>query len=147
VRIIGLYDQEYTTGLRVGEIGFIWSFNCNVPRAMTAASALAHIDTRYECLDLFPIHWGSSETMGGNSDSGILLEIWTTGGLVQTSVPIPEGSRVDLELPAGTIQALVTGCEQDDYGFLVALLIHRNQRDAWFPGYCPPYLRPDRLDS
>jgi hypothetical protein len=114
---------------------------------MTAAFATAHTDTRYECLDMFPIHWGSPAERSINSDSGILLEIWNTGGLIQTSAALPEGSQVEMELPAGTIHGLVTGCAQDDYGFLVAVQVDSGQRDSWFPGYCPPYLRPERSEE
>jgi hypothetical protein len=112
---------------------------------MIAALSSANIDVRYECLDMFPIKWLPAGIEDPGSECGILLEIWRTGGLVHSSVSIPEDSWVELAPTGRTIQAQVTCCEQDDhYGFLVRVSVSPNQYDNWFPeSYCPPYLRCD----
>jgi hypothetical protein len=95
---------------------------------MTDPVSSANIDVRYECLDMFPIKWASEGIEKQCPDGGILLEIWKTGGIVQTSVAIPTGAWVELA-PKGrhTIQAQVTCCEQDDYGFLVSISLNQSQ--------------------
>jgi hypothetical protein len=111
---------------------------------MTDPLSSANIDDRRECLDMFPIKWAVEGIEDQCSEDGILLEIWGTGGLVQTSVPIPEGSWVELAPTGRTIQAQVIRCEQDDYGFLVHVSVNQDQHDNWYPqSYCPPYLRCD----
>jgi len=108
---------------------------------MTDPLSSANIDVRYECLDMFPIKWSNAGIEEHDSD-GILLEIWRTGGTIQTNVPIPEGSWVELAPTGHTIEAQVICCEQDDYGFFVSVSVNQNQYDHWFPqSYCPPYLR------
>jgi hypothetical protein len=119
--------------------------NC-LTKIMTAGFVTANTDTRYECLDLLPINWRPANGDQG-SECGILLEVWRTGGLVQTSVAMPEGSWVELAIPGGALHGRVTRCEQDDYGFLVSVLVDRNQQGEWFPGYCPLYLRCNDPDS
>jgi hypothetical protein len=74
-------------------------------------------------------------------DCAILLEIWDSGGLLQTSNSIAEGSIVDLASPQGPVRATVSSCEADDYGHLVEITVDPSA--SWFPaGYNPPYLRP-----
>jgi hypothetical protein len=112
------------------------------PKASSFPNALLpdSFDTRHECLDMFPLKWSVTGTKEECSDCGILLEIWRTGGLVQTGVPIPVGSRVEFALTGRTVQGQATVCIQDEYGFLVQVSVH--QSDHWFPqSYCPPYLR------
>ena len=109
---------------------------CSPPNGLLPDS----FDIRHECLDIFPLKWPITGTKDECSDCGILLEIWRTGGLFQTGVPIPVGSRVEFALTGRTVQGQVTGCVQDEYGFLVHVSVHQN--DNWFPqSYCPPYLR------
>jgi hypothetical protein len=108
---------------------------------MTDPLSSANIDVRYECLDVFPIKWPNAGIEEHDSD-GILLEIWRTGGTIQTNLPIPEGSWVELAPTGHTIEAQVICCEQDDYGFIVSVSVNQNQYDHWFPqSYCPPYLQ------
>ena len=104
-----------------------------------------NFDVHYKCLDMFPIRWSEEGTEDQRSEAGILLEIWKTGGLVHTSMSIPEGSSVELEPSGRTVQAQVTGCQPDDhFGFLVSVSINHNQYDNWFPeSYSPRYLWND----
>jgi hypothetical protein len=94
---------------------------------------------------MFPIKWLADGIENECPDGGILVEIWKTGGIVQTSTAIPTGSWVELAPNSRhTIQAQVTGCEQDDYGFLVSISVNQSQYQNWFPqSYCPQYLRLD----
>jgi hypothetical protein len=114
---------------------------------MTYPFGSATIDDHYHCLDVLPINWISADTEN-QSDSGILLEIWRTGGIVQTSVPVPEGSLVELATSGDVIKGQVTACQQDAYGFLVTLSVNDNQYNQWFEqSYCPPYLRREEEET
>jgi hypothetical protein len=119
---------------------------------MIAASSSAHalslanqflpdpFDIHHQCLDMIPIKWSVSGRGDHCSESGILLEIWRMGGLFQTGVPIPTGSQVELAPSGRTVQAQVTSCEKDDYGFLVHVSV--DPQGNWFPqSFCPRYLR------
>lgn len=134
-----------------------WTSNCSI-KGMFAASPSAHalpvadsslpdpFDTPHRCLDMFPIKWFVSGRQC--SDSGILLEVWRRGGLLQTGEPLPVGSQVVLAPTGRTIQAQVTRCEQDEYGFLVHVSV--DPKDGWYPHYCPPYrdcFEPQELAS
>jgi hypothetical protein len=91
---------------------------------------------------MFPVKRSGTESENESPESGILLEIWRTGGLIQTSVAISAGSAVDLEIAERPVRATVTCCAQDDYGFLLRLSVSSDQYGDWFPeSYRPPYLR------
>jgi hypothetical protein len=95
-------------------------------------------DERCLCLDLLRVSWETSEPNETYSECAILMEVWPSGGLLQTSVAIPEGSKLTVELDEGSRPATVSHCGQDDYGFLVE--IAANPAD-WFPArYKPAYL-------
>jgi hypothetical protein len=114
---------------------------------MNIPSSSPKIDVHYECLDVFSIKSPSAGIEDHGLESGILVEIWRTGGMVQTSLAIAEGSWVELTPAGRTIAAQVTSCEQDEYGFLVSVTINQDQYDNWFPhSYCPPHLRCDDQD-
>lgn len=85
-----------------------------------------------QCLDLFRVE----HPLG--HDCAILIEIWDTGGLLQTNVAIPENSAVHIPSIAHGVSAKVVSCQQDEYGFLVQFAIEDCE---WFPrSYSPPYL-------
>jgi hypothetical protein len=91
------------------------------------------------CLDVLSVSWRTaSKTL---SDCAILLEVWDSGGLLQTSSAIPKGSALNVASPDGPVHATVNSCEMDDYGFLIEIGVASST--GWFPaGYNPPYLRP-----
>lgn len=92
----------------------------------------------YLCLDVLHVSWGASKRL---CDCAILLEIWDSGGLLQTSDAIAEGSVVDVASPQGSVRATVSSCTADDYGCMVEIAV--DPSPSWFPaGYNPPYLRP-----
>jgi hypothetical protein len=93
----------------------------------------------YLCLDVLRVSLaGDSKAL---CDCAILLEIWESGGLLQTSTAIPEGSVLDVASPDGPVRATVNSCSADDYGSLVEFEVDPSA--SWFPsGYSPPYLRP-----
>jgi hypothetical protein len=100
--------------------------------------------SHYLCLDVLRLSCkGASRAF---CDCAILLEIWDTGGLVQTSEAIAKGSVVDVAppqgaVPDGSVRAIVTSCKADDYGYIVEIEVDPSAN--WFPaGYNPPYLRP-----
>jgi hypothetical protein len=93
---------------------------------------------RYFCLDMFQVSWRSGRLR--SSDTAILLEIEEFGGLLQTSVEIPPGIPVAMALPNGTLNARVSSCRKDDFGYLVEISVDSGA--DWFPGsYDPPYLK------
>lgn len=94
---------------------------------------------RYFCLDVLRVSSaGSSKVF---CDCAILLEIWDTGGLLQTSNPIAEGSVLDLASAQGCSRAKVNSCTTDAYGCLVDITV--DPASNWFPaGYNPPYFKP-----
>src|SRR5580658_6729408 len=109
-----------------------WTLDCKSV-SMIAVTSSTHVlplatpglpdlfDVRHQCLDMIPMEWSVSGRQC--SESGILVEIWRTGGLLQTSAPLPADCQVQLELTGRTVQARVTSCEQDDYGYLVQVTV------------------------
>jgi hypothetical protein len=92
----------------------------------------SHPEERHLCLDVLQLTWGTSR------ECAILIEVWRSGGLLQTSVAIPEGSKLAIELDGRSRSATVSHCGQDDYGFLVEVAMSPAD---WFPaGYKPAYL-------
>jgi hypothetical protein len=97
-------------------------------------------EARFACLDLCDFRW--SRTVAADpegSEFAILLEIWHSGGLFQTSNAVPEHSTVTIVTGNGSVKGEVRSCEQDDYGFLVEVRVAEPQ--IWFPrAYQPAYL-------
>jgi len=73
------------------------------------------------------------------ADCAIILEIESSGGLVQTTVAIPGGSEITLNTVLGLVQGHVTSCEEDAYGYIVNFVIDDRAKN-WFPEYVPPFL-------
>ena len=96
-------------------------------------------EEHFLCLDLLQVTWELPAAK--SSECGILLEIWRSGGLLQTSAAIPEGSVLTMPAAGGLVHAEVRSCTQDDHGFLVQIRV--DPTDGWFPTvYHPPYLLP-----
>lgn len=95
---------------------------------------------RFACLDLCDFRWsGTHAADPEGSEFAILLEIWHSGGLFQTSNAIPKHSTVAIVTANGPVNGKVRSCEQDDYGFLVEVRVAEPQ--IWFPrAYQPAYL-------
>ena len=93
----------------------------------------------YLCLDVLRVSGtGASKT---SCDCAILLEVWDSGGLLQTSDAIAEGSVLDVTSSHGPVRATVNSCKADDYGCLVEIAVDPSA--SWFPGgYNPPIIRP-----
>jgi hypothetical protein len=111
---------------------------------MAEQSFNANTDIHYECLDMFPVTWTPAGVEEQGLEAGILLEIWKTGGMLQSSVSIPEGALVELTPADRAICATITRCEQEASGYLISFLINEGQYNEWFPkSYCPPNLYGD----
>jgi hypothetical protein len=106
------------------------------------------INGHYACCEMFPMEWSPTGSEDRCSAGGILLEIWQTGGLVHSALPIAEDSLIEFGGKSHTIQALVASCEPDEhYGFLVQVTVNPRQYDKWLPEFClPAYLQLSRLD-
>jgi hypothetical protein len=88
-------------------------------------------------LDLFQVA-SFSGTGQPFCDCAILLEVWSLGGLLQTSVAIPEGAVIAIPFIGKGILAKVVTCQEDDFGFMVEISVRDPQ---WFPaGYTPPHV-------
>jgi hypothetical protein len=91
------------------------------------------------CLDMLRVESASGSAHPFH-ECAILLEIWDSGGLLQTSMAIPEETIVSIPSVANGLSAKVVSCEQDDYGFLVKIAV---SEAAWFPErYTPSYIMP-----
>ncbi|MGH9647214.1 MAG: hypothetical protein ACRD4E_10390 [Bryobacteraceae bacterium] len=78
---------------------------------------------------------------GATSECAIVMEIWGAGAILQTEIAIPKDSILTLAAPNGPVRAKVTGCDQDDYGFLIQIAVEPSE--GWFPkSYCPADLMP-----
>jgi hypothetical protein len=93
---------------------------------------------RQFCLDMMKVSWAGSDG-SEKSDCAIILEIEPAGGLIQTTVAIPDSSKIRLCTELGFVQAHVTGCDEDHYGYIVNFAIDEKARN-WFPEYVPPFL-------
>lgn len=94
---------------------------------------------RQFCLDMMKVSWVGTDGCK-KADCGIILEIEPAGGLVQITVAIPCGSEITVDTGLALVQAHVTSCEEDAYGFIVNFAID-DQASNWFPEYVPPFLQ------
>ena len=97
---------------------------------------------RQFCLDMIKLGWVGTDGLK-KSDCAIILEIEPAGGLVQTTVAIAPGSEITLDAGLGLVQARVTSCEEDAYGYVVNFRID-DRTQKWFPEYVPPFLHSAR---
>jgi hypothetical protein len=97
---------------------------------------------RYFCMDLLRVSWGQSASQ---SESAVLLEVWNTGGLMQTETALPADSSAVLTFSAGATRCRITSCAEDDYGYLIEF--STDPDGTWFPAYSPPYLVPTPASS
>jgi hypothetical protein len=82
--------------------------------------------------------WDTSQT-----ESAILLEIWNSGGLLQTDCPVPAGSSVRISSPKSTVCARIDSCNEDDYGYLLEFSVVGG--GDWFPEtYRPAYVQTNK---
>src|SRR5579872_5695157 len=93
---------------------------------------------RQFCLDMMRVSWVGTDG-SKKADCAIILEIESSGGLVQTTVAIPGGSEITLNTVLGLVQGHVTSCEEDAYGYIVNFAVS-DQAQKWFPEYIPPFL-------
>ena len=90
------------------------------------------------CLDMLRVNWVSNGD-SASAECAILMEIWDSGGILQTEKAIPMDSIVTLAAPKGPVRAKVTTCTQDSYGFLIHVTV--DPSEGWFPdSYCPDHL-------
>jgi hypothetical protein len=102
------------------------------------------LEERFLCLDLVHVSWVNASGRT-SSHCAILTEIWSSGGLLQTDTAIPERSLLTLAAPNGSIQAHVSSCTQDNYGFLIQVTV--DSPPSWFPRkYQPDHLLPRSAD-
>jgi hypothetical protein len=92
------------------------------------------MDERFWCLDALSISW-----TGGTEQRvcGTLLEVWSSGGVIQTEEPIAKGETFTISLHGAQLEARVEKYERDEYGCYLEFRL----AGPWFPAnYEPPYL-------
>jgi hypothetical protein len=97
---------------------------------MTAA------EQHYSCMDV--LHIKSSIGSEAHCDCGVLLEVWSTGGLIHADEPLPRGEQFTVSYEGGQVDAEVVRYEQDEFGCYIEFAV----RQPWFPdSYHPQYLQ------
>lgn len=75
-----------------------------------------------------------SSTTGFQSDSGILLEVWPSGGLLHIEEAMPPGTTIQLLVGERQPAATVRNTEHDEFGYYVEF----NTEKPWFPAAYRP---------
>lgn len=92
----------------------------------------------YQCLDLLRVKF-EGRLHEEIVEDAVLLEVWETGGLLQTDAEALPGCFIDFIQPV--VRGQVNFCSKDDYGYLVDFTV--SLPGSWFPvGYQPPYVLP-----
>ncbi|MCU1335659.1 MAG: PilZ protein [Bryobacterales bacterium] len=100
----------------------------------------AALEERFLCLDMLCVSW-VNRSGKASSDCAIVMEIWNSGAILQSETTIPQDSILTIETPGGPVRAKVSSCTQDDYGFLVQVVV--DPTEHWFPeSYHPIHLLP-----
>jgi len=115
---------------------FLWPVNCNIIN-MASVYGADITQQHYACADMVRIVCEST------SELAILLEIWESGGVVQTSFPIAAGSAIAIAIEKTEVAAQVTKCEADhDFGYIIDINVASPKQ--WFPrGYIPAWHSPE----
>jgi hypothetical protein len=94
------------------------------------------VDQHFNCLEMLRIR--TTADLPLQCACGILLEIWQSGGVLQTDKPLGKGEKFMIYLDGGQIEAEVQGYEEDTYGCYIRFEVH----DPWFPAsFQPSYLK------
>jgi hypothetical protein len=87
-------------------------------------------------LDVLPISW-TSNSGAEERVCGTLLEVWPSGGVIQTEEPIAKGETFKIGVNGTQLEARVENYEQDEYGCYLQFGL----AEPWFPeNYQPAYL-------
>jgi hypothetical protein len=100
------------------------------------------VEQHFNCLAMLSI-----ETAGNRQrqcECGILLEIWSSGGVLQSDTPLEKNEKFLIHLARTEVEAEVQNCEQDIYGYYTRFAVN----EPWFPqSYQPSYLNPETFDT
>jgi hypothetical protein len=95
-------------------------------------------DPRVLTLDILPVKWGDAIE---ESDCAIVMEVWPSGALLQTSRAVSAGLSIEVSVGGSIARFEVLSCEQDPYGFVIE--IGAVNPENWFPThYYPTYQLP-----
>ena len=106
---------------------------------LVAEPTQACASQRYFCLDMLEARFASAPPV--QTSDAILLEVWHSGGILQTGVPVQPGTSMLLSPSKRSVRGRVLSCLQDDYGYVIEFAV--DSEDGWFPAYQPPYLLPN----
>src|SRR5580658_3151118 len=91
----------------------------------------------YPCLDLLEAAFEGPTSI--ETCAAVLLEVWESGGLLQTDCDAAQGRPVRLSVSSATVRGRVSSCIKDEYGYLVEFTVE--SAEGWFPGaYLPACL-------
>ena len=106
---------------------------------MLLAESISARSCRYYCLDTLEATFEAGT--GIRTESAILLEVWSGGGLLQVDSEVAVGSNVLLRSgPQSVVHGCVQSCQRDEYGCLIEFSV--DSENAWFPAaYIPSYVK------
>jgi len=96
------------------------------------------VERHFNCLEM--VHIRTTRVGQLPCVCAILLEIWPSGGVVQTDKPLVKGEKFMIQLDGGEIEVEVQDCETDIYGCYIRFAID----NPWLPiSFQPSYLKLD----
>src|ERR1700730_12125217 len=99
------------------------------------------VEQHFNCLDMLCV--GTAGTRRPQCECGILLEIWTSGGVLHSDTALEKSEKLLIHLDGAEVQAEVLNCEEDLYGYYIRFAVH----DPWFPNLnIPSYLNPKNVE-
>jgi hypothetical protein len=106
------------------------------------AKTVKTVEQHFNCLGMLRI--GTIRNRQSQCECGILLEIWPSGGVLQSDTPLEKNEKFLIHLDGAELEAEVRNCEEDIYGYYIRFAVN----DPWFPeSYRPSYLNPDNLET
>ncbi len=104
------------------------------------AKSVKTVEQHFNCLDMLRI--GTAGDRQPPCGCGVLLEIWQSGGVLQSDTPLETSEKFLIHLDGAAIEAEVQDCEEDIYGYYIRFAVN----DPWFPeSYRPSYLNPENF--
>ena len=96
------------------------------------------MEQHFNCLDMLRIRTAGSARR--ECACGILLEIWSSGGVIQADKPLEKGEKFMIHLAKAEIEAEVQDHGEDVYGSYIRFAVS----SPWFPeSYQPSYLNSE----
>jgi hypothetical protein len=92
------------------------------------------VEQHFNCLDTLRIRAAGNRQP--QCECGILLEIWASGGLLQSDRAFEKSEKILIHLDGTEVEAEVQSCEEDIFGYYIRFSVD----DPWFPESYQPIL-------